>query len=146
MLLFQMLTNCVVKGSITSVDSDDEAFPTPKHLLFTAGGRISIISECDDSEQAKRFLGIQRNMNSVLKQHLGEVMRLAFSALVGIATLLIYFLYKAGESLTYEERLLRHLQSRLDLLMGISCSCFFSWAPTRLKLQISWLERVKHEG
>ncbi|KIM30042.1 hypothetical protein M408DRAFT_22463 [Serendipita vermifera MAFF 305830] len=57
----------MMPGSLSSVDSIDPSLPVPKHLLFTPGGRISIISKCPDSK-AILMHNIQRNISAALKE------------------------------------------------------------------------------
>jgi hypothetical protein len=51
----------------------DISLPIPKHLLFTPGGRISIISKCPESK-AMLLHNIQRNLSAALKKDWFDVL------------------------------------------------------------------------
>lgn len=60
-------------GSLNAVESIDASLPVPKHLLFTPGGRISIISQCPESK-AMLLHNLQRNLSAALKKDWFDVL------------------------------------------------------------------------
>ncbi|KAG8793975.1 hypothetical protein FRC16_010750 [Serendipita sp. 398] len=65
---FGEVISSLVPGSVSTnaARGGDKALAVPKHLLFTSGGRISVISKCDD-ERAMKLHNIQRNIGAAFK-------------------------------------------------------------------------------
>lgn len=62
-------------GSLNS-EGLDPALPVPKHLLFTPGGRVTIVSECDE-DKTMQFQKIQHNLGAALKQDHWDILAYA---------------------------------------------------------------------
>jgi hypothetical protein len=60
-------------GSLHKAENANESLPRPKHLLFTPGGRISIVSQCQESN-GMLLHNVQRNLNAALKRDYYDVL------------------------------------------------------------------------
>jgi hypothetical protein len=64
-------------GSLHKAENANESLPRPRHLLFTPGGRISIVSQCQESN-GMLLHNVQRNLNAALKRDYYDVLAYVF--------------------------------------------------------------------
>ncbi|PVF94630.1 hypothetical protein CPB86DRAFT_765387 [Serendipita vermifera] len=70
---FSETISLMMPGSLHRAETINESLPKPKHLLFTPGGRISVLSQCQESD-GLLLHNVQRNLNAALKKEYSDVL------------------------------------------------------------------------